>query len=122
MVVDNRVLQAALVLKSDRDREGRETVQKIRSAVEGVDDPNELAVAALPAFFGEERVIRMAAANGGHDVGFGLAVDVGDEVIAALAVDFQGIEARKTLDDQITGAPGGTHADIEQGLHIGALE
>jgi hypothetical protein len=57
------VLQAALVLKRDRDREGRETMQEIGGAIERIDDPNELVVAAAPAFFSENRVLRMAAAN-----------------------------------------------------------
>jgi hypothetical protein len=67
-------------------------------------------------------MLRVAAANGGDDVGFGLAVDVGHEVVAALAVDFQGIETRQAAHDQITGTPGGTHADIEQWLHRLAVE
>ena len=75
-----------------------------------------------PAFLGEKRVLRVAAANGRDDVRFGLAVDVGDEIVAALAVDFQRIEARQALDDQIAGAPRGAHADIEQWLHKVALE
>src|ERR1700722_9079136 len=121
-IVDHGVLQAALVLERDRHREGRETMQKIRGAVERIDDPDELVVAAAPAFLGEERVLRVAAADGGDDVGFGLAVDLGHEIVAALAVDFQGIEARKAAHDQVTGASGGAHAGIEQGLHNGALE
>jgi hypothetical protein len=72
-----------------------------------------------PAFLAENGVLGVAAANGGDDVGFGLAVDVGDEVVAALGVDFDGIEARQAAHDQITGAPGGAHADIEQWLHKG---
>ena len=97
-------------------------MQKIRRAVERIDDPDEFAVAAAAAFLGEKRVLRVAAANGGDDVGFGLAVDVGDEIVAALAVDFQRIEPRQALDDQIAGAPRGTHADIEEWLHRVALE
>ena len=58
----------------------------------------------------------------GDDVGLGLAIDVGDEVVAALAVDFQRIEARQAAHDQIAGAPRGAHADIEQWLHRLALE
>src|SRR5882757_3701900 len=97
-------------------------MQEIRRAIEGIDDPDELIVAAAAAFLGEKCVLRVATANGGDDVGFGLAVDVGDEIVAPLAVDFQGIEARKAAHDQITGAAGGTHADIEEWLHKRALE
>ncbi len=97
-------------------------MQEIGGAVERIDDPDEFAVAAAAAFLGEEGVLRVAAANGGDDVGLGLAVDVGDEIVAALAVDFQGIEAREAAYDQIAGAPRGAHADIEQWLHRVALE
>ncbi len=97
-------------------------MQEIRGAVERIDDPHVLAVAAAAAFLGEKRVLRVAAADGGDDVGLGLAVDVGDEIVAALAVDLQGIEAREAAYDQIAGAAGGAHADIEQWLHNVALE
>jgi hypothetical protein len=116
------MLQAALVLERDRDRERRKAMQEIGRAIERIDDPNEFVVSGAAAFLGEKRMLRVAAANGGDDVGFGFAVDVGDEIVAPFAVVFLGFEARKAAHDQITGAPGGTHADIEQWLHDGALE
>ena len=97
-------------------------MQEIRRAVERIDDPNVLALAGAAAFLGEERVIGMAAANGRDDVRLGLAVDVGDEVVAALGVDLQGIETREAAHDQVAGAPRGAHADIEKWLHRVALE
>ena len=108
----------------DRDRHGerREAVQEISRAIERVDDPDKFTVAAAPGFLPEHRMLRMAAADGCDDVRFGLAVDVGDEIVAALAVDFDRIEARQAAHDQITGAPGRAHADIEEGLHKRALE
>src|SRR6185312_12587624 len=83
-VVDDGVLQAALVLERDRYGEGGEAVQEIRGAVERVDDPDEFVVAAAAAFLGEKGMLRVAAANGGDDVRFGLAVDVRDEIVAPL--------------------------------------
>src|SRR5208282_3288216 len=56
-IVDDRMLQAAAVLERDRYGEGRETVQEIRRAVERIDDPDELIVAAAAALFGEKRVV-----------------------------------------------------------------
>ena len=77
---------------------------------------------AAAALLGEERVIGMAAADGRDDLRLGLAVDVGDEVVAALGVDLQGVETREALHDEVAGAPRGAHADIEKWLHTGALE
>ena len=77
---------------------------------------------AAAAFLGEKGVMRVAAANRRDDVRLGLAVDVGDEIVAALAVDLQRIEARQAAHDQIAGAPRGAHADIEQWLHKVAVE
>ena len=121
-IVDHRVLQPTLVLERDRHRKSWETMQEIRRAIERVDDPDEFTVAVAAAFLGQEGMLRVAAADGRDDVGLGLAVDVGDEIVASLAVDFQRIETRQAADDQITGAPGGTHADIEQWLHRLGLE
>ena len=42
-----------------------------------------------------------------------------DEVVAALGVDFDRIEARQAAHDQVAGAPGGADADIEEWLHEG---
>ena len=69
------------------------------------------------ALLGEKRMIGMAAPNGRDDVRLGLAVDVGDEVVAALGVDLQRIETRQAAHDEIAGAARGAHADIEKWLH-----
>ena len=111
------MLQAAAVLDRDRYCEGREAVQEIRRAVERIDDPHVLAVAGAAALLGEERVIGMAAANGRDDLGLGLAVDVGDEVVAALGIDLERIETREAAHDEIAGAARGAHADVEKWLH-----
>ena len=97
-------------------------MQKIRGAIERIDDPHVFVVTAAAGFLAQHGVLRIAAANGGDDVRFGFAVDIGDEVVAALGVDFDRIETRQAAHDQITGAPGGAHADIEQWLHDVAVE
>ena len=56
-IVDDRMLQAAPVLDRDRDRERREAVQEIGRAVERIDDPDVLAVAAAAALLGEKRML-----------------------------------------------------------------
>ena len=55
----------------------------------------------------------MQPADGLDDVGFGGAVDLGDEVVAALAVDFDGFEARDGADDDVAGAARGLDRDVE---------
>src|SRR6202043_2245954 len=111
-VVYDGVLQTPLVLERDRDRKRRETMQKIGRAVERVDDPDEFVVARAAAFLREKGVLGVAAADGGDDVGFGLAVDVGDEIVASLAVYFQGIEPGKPRTIQIPAPPAATQAVI----------
>ena len=69
-IVDDGMLQTALVLERDRNCEGRKTMQEISRAIERVDDPDELVVAGSAAFLGEKRMLRVAAANRGDDVGF----------------------------------------------------
>ena len=54
---------------------------------------NSLSPAAA-ALLGEKGVIGMAAPDGRDDLRLGLAVDVGDEIVAALGVDFERIETR----------------------------
>src|SRR5258708_40302868 len=97
-------------------------MQKIGGASERNDDPHEFMLAAAARVLGQNRVLRVAAANRRDDVRFRRAVDIRDEIIAAFAVDLQGIEAREALYDQIAGAPRGAHGDIEEGLHKVALE
>ena len=65
------------------------------------------------AFLGEDGVIGMQAADGLDDVGFGGLVDLGDEVVAALAFDLDGFEARDGADDDVAGAARGFDRDIE---------
>ena len=113
------MLQPPAMLDRDRHRKGREAVQEIRSAVQGIDDPDVLVIAAAAGLLGENRVIRVTAVNRGNDVRLGLAVDVGDEVVAALGVDFDGIEARQAAHNDIAGAAGRAYSNIEERLHKG---
>ena len=116
-IVDHGMFEAAFVLHGDRYRKRRKPVQEIGRAVERIDDPDEFTLTASAGFLAEDGVLRMAAADGGDDVRFGLAVDVSDEIVAALGVDLDRIETRETAYDQIAGTPGGAHSDIEQWLH-----
>ena len=55
----------------------------------------------------------MQPADGLDDVGFGGLVDLGHEVVAALAFDLDGLEARNGADDDVAGAARGFDRDIE---------
>ncbi len=59
-VVDDGVLEPAAVLDRDRYRERREAVQEIGGAVQRIDDPNVLALAAAAALLAEKRMIGMS--------------------------------------------------------------
>ncbi len=76
-VVHHGMLELAAVLAGDGDREHREAVQEVGGAVERVDDPDRLAVAALDfaAFLGEERMLRIVLADVADDLGFRRLVD-----------------------------------------------
>ena len=58
-------------------------------------------------------MVRIQPADGLDDVGFGGLVDLGDEVVAALAFDLDGFEARDGADDDVAGAARGFDRDIE---------
>ena len=58
-------------------------------------------------------MVRMQAADGLDDVRFGGAIDLGDVVVAALAVDFDGFEARDGAHDDVAGAARGANRDVE---------
>ena len=70
-------------------------------------------VAGGAAFLGEEGMVGMQAADGLDDVGLGGAIDLGHVVVATLAVDFDGFEARDGAHDDVAGAARGANRDIE---------
>jgi hypothetical protein len=112
-VEHHRVLQPATDLAGDGHREGGKAVHEVRGAVERVDDPDDFVVARGAAFFGKDRVIRIQPADGLDDVGFGSLVDLGDEVVAALAFNLDGFEARDGANDDVTGAARGLDRNTE---------
>ena len=60
-IVDHAVLQAAALLTGDGDREHREAVQKVRRAIQRIDDPDGLVLSRAAAFLGQDGVIRVVA-------------------------------------------------------------
>ena len=53
------MFEPALVGDRDRHAENRKTVQEIRCAIEWIDDPDSVRLAALSAFLSKNGVIRM---------------------------------------------------------------
>ena len=92
-------------------------VQKVGRAVERIDDPHGVVLAAAAAFLGEEGVLRVVAADDGDDLRLGGAVDLGDEVVAPLGGDGERLEAVQAADDDFAGAARGAHGNIEKRLH-----
>jgi len=60
-----------------------------RFTVEGVDDPQVLALAGAPALLAVKRMIGMGPAHRRDDFRLRLPIDVGDEIVAALGLDLQ---------------------------------
>ena len=64
------MFDASSDLGRDRNRERGKAVHEVGSAVEGIDDPYHIAVAARAAFLGQEGVIGMQAPDRFDDVRF----------------------------------------------------
>ena len=118
-VVDDAVLDAAAHLAGDRYREHREAVHEVGGAVQRVDDPDGVAAAAGAALLGEEGVVGVGRADVLDDRALGGAVDLGDEVVAALGGDVQAVEPDQAADDDFARAAGGADGDVEEGVHRG---
>src|SRR5215470_14057452 len=97
------------MLERDGDREGRKAVHEVGRAVERIDDPHELVATAAPAFFPENAMILVRATDRIDDLLLGMAIDIGDEVVASLARDLDGLEPRQAAHDEVAGLARGAH-------------
>jgi len=59
-------------------------------------------------------VLRVGLADHRRDFRFRLAVDLRDEVVAALGRHVEAAYAIHVADDEVSGAAGGAHGDVEQ--------
>ena len=113
------MFQHPTVSRRDGYRKMRKTVEKVGRAIEGVDDPLPVVVALPPAFLGQDRVIRVSAADDIDDLLFSAVVHLGNEVIGAF---FRHNHVARTVyvaqDDVPAGScrPGG---DVDHGMHVG---
>jgi hypothetical protein len=92
-------------------------MQEIGGAIERIDDPARLVIAAGAALFGEDRVRRIVVADDADDLLLGRAVDLGDLVVPVLCVDFDALELRDAAGDHLAGAPRRAHGNIQQRMH-----
>ncbi len=86
-IVDDAVLDLARARDGDRHGEHRKAVHVVRRAVERIDDPLILVVAARAALLGEDRVLGIVVADDLDDRFLGRAIDLSDELVAALLLD-----------------------------------
>jgi hypothetical protein len=116
-IEDDPVLHAAAHAARNGDREHRKAVDEVRGAVERIDDPLRVALAAAAAFLGEDRVTRIRLADDLDDLALGGPVDVGDEVVAALGRHLEAVEPRHAADDELARAARGAYRDVEKCVH-----
>ncbi len=82
-VDDHRVFESVAVLQSDRDREVRYAVKIVGGAVERIDDPGVFGAGErLAVFLAEDAVIRIRLVQYVDDRVFGVAIDIGNEIVA----------------------------------------
>ena len=117
-VVDHRVLEpAALTWQAIDTANTGKPCRKLVVPSSGSMIHSVSCVAAAAAFLGEERMLRIMPADDGDDLPLGGAIDLGDEVVAALGGDGQRLQAVQAADDDLAGTARGAHGDIEKRLH-----
>src|ERR1700693_1145963 len=116
-IVDRADLEPTALLDRNRDCEHREAVQEVGGAIERIDDPDDLAVAAATAFLGQERMRGIEFADDRDDLALGGLVDLADVVVAALGGDLETLQSYQAADDDLAGTACGAYRDIEQRMH-----
>src|SRR5215469_500570 len=116
-IVDHRDLEPALLLAGDRDGESRKAMQEVGGAVERIDDPDAVVLAAAAALLREHGVVRIVVADDADDLLLGVAIDFADEVVAPFGSDGERLQPVEAADDDFAGAARGTDGDIEKGVH-----
>ena len=89
------------------------SADEVRSSVERVDDPFEVAAPVRTAFFGEKGVVGMTPANGVDNPPLRDPVDVGDEVVRRLLRHGECVEAVDVARNDVPCLPGGTDGDVQ---------
>ena len=108
------MLDPAPVTDRDRNRDVRESVHEVRGAVQGIDDPLEIAGPMRAAFLGEDGVVGIALADGVDDPPLRDPVDLGDEIVRRLLRDGERIEAVDAACDDVARLSGGADGDVQE--------
>ena len=92
-------------------------MQEVGGAVERIDDPDRVVLAAAAALLGEDRVLGIVLVDDVDDLALGGAIDLADVVVAALGGDLQALEPHQAAHDDLAGAARGAHGNVEQWMH-----
>jgi hypothetical protein len=93
-------------------------MQEVGGAVERIDDPERVVLAARAAFLREDGVLGVVPADDVDDLPLGGPVDLADVVVAALRRDGERLEPIEAADDDFAGAARGADCDIEERVHV----
>ena len=116
-VVDDAMFHATFFLHTDRHGPNRKAVQIVGGAVQRVDDPDGIGVAAGAAFLSEDGVIGIVFVNTVDNSLFCGAIGVTDEIVVGLLFNLELVEIDHFLDQRAAGTAGGHHGHIEKWVH-----
>jgi hypothetical protein len=108
------------VLKRDRHRVLRETVDEVGRAVERIDDPGVVGAGAGPGgagLLGQDRVLRIRGLQRVDDRRLGSVIDFGDEVAATLDGNADEIEVEAGAIDDRAGFAGRLDGRVQHRVH-----
>ena len=119
-VVDHRQGHLILMRIGNGDREDRQAVGVVGGAVERVDVPGVVGIPGLvTGFFSHDVVAGEAAADLPQQVGFGLLVDLGDQVDLTFVLDVVGLVKARAQD--LSGAASQVFEVFQGWLHMQGL-
>ena len=116
-IVDHAGDDGALALQADRDREMRNAVQKIGSAVERIDDPGVALVGAFAgaAFLADKTVARPRLGEVRVEHFLGALVRQRDEIGRSLQRHLQVLDLAEIALEAASRAPRGLDHDVDEG-------
>ena len=106
-------------VKNPQSDKLRDAVEKVRGAVQRVDDPHRVALAVGAALLGEEGVVGVDALDFPYNFRLAGAVDLAHVIVPGLAVHGYGVDPVQFASHQFTGAASGADGDVHGGLGHG---
>jgi len=120
-IVDHGVFDAVKVAHGNGYGHLGHAMDEVGGAVQGIDDPFEILALDGAAFFGDDAVLRIGAADDLDDGRLGAAVHLGDIVVVGLAGDSEFGDPVDGAVNQVAGLAGGTNGGDEDGMLHGNL-